>query len=308
MSRADWSPSKKVIQQAIKHLVGKQSAWVKRRIAILNSLSSHGRKTPLRKVARAAGTRTVTLQRLLDRWRAGGTEPLVRFGRPLDLDSIRLQRLKQEIGRGHLKSRAEVMGWIKNEFNIPLSPASVRAYCRRLRFRLPSRIKPPPLKHLARIRRIWTDRQIANLKSVEKKLGLRALTVLEVGTTDKSINKIADEHRIPRSNLQRDVRRFVREGIKGLTKHGPRLNAFKRKKAWDTFLRWCDEKYILTGKPPRALETLKFLKTLRIKISRRTVYTHLRNWKGLRGIEPVKKRRPKKIIPSEGLAVRSLFP
>jgi hypothetical protein len=76
--------------------------------------------------------------------------------------------------------------------------------------------------------------------------------VLEAGTTGKSINKVADAHKIALSALLRDVRAFKKAGVKGMLRRSRRVQVLIARGAWDDFVIWCDKGHKLTGKSPRA--------------------------------------------------------
>jgi hypothetical protein len=138
-------------------------------------------------------------------------------------------------------------------------------------------------------------------------LGQRATALLNIGTEQKTIREVAHECGVAYWRLRRDLKYFMRGGLKQMMEHSPFADILTVKGVQKAFFDWCNSEYELTGQAPSGAAAQEFLESedCRIRMLRRTVYTHLEKWRETCRIPPRKHRPKVKYKKSEGLTFRS---
>ena len=294
MTQTIWPPTTEEFRAAEALLQGIRKPWAESRLAILTAFSKHP-GAACQRIARAVGTRTKVVARLLDGWRTCGECALSRFGRPKDVSAEVLIKLRVELESKSLCSLEEVTDWLADEKKggVKLSCPTVRRYCRKLGFNLPAR-RRPPTKPAGRPRKYrWNAQQIAELKSCAPSLGRRRATaLLKIGTESKTIGEVARECGVDYWRLRLDLKYFVRGRLKQMIRHSPSADVLVVKGKQQVFFDWCNRHYELTNKVPRAAAVQKFLASdeCQIRMPRRTIYNHLLKWRKTRRIAARKYR------------------
>jgi len=293
MALTSWRPDKGQLQEAKTLLQGITGQWVQNRLAILDALGSMPASTD-QQIARKVGTRTKVVTGLADRWRAEGIQSVARFGRPNDLDSTTLSEIRAKIESGELRCLAEVkkeaFAKVRQQFAI----STLRGYCRNLGYNLPSQLRSPS-KNIPRksLRQQWSSEQKSELEKCEPSMRALAAAILEVGTLpNKSVTSIARAQGLPAATLRLNVKRFAKGGLKEVMAHLRRGDVLERNGLQSAFFDWCNRKYEPFHQCPSMADAKKFLKSLKIKMQRRTVWTHLAKWRKSRNI-PARKYRIK---------------
>jgi hypothetical protein len=139
-------------------------------------------------------------------------------------------------------------------------------------------------------------------------LGQRATALLNIGTEQKTIREVAHECGVAYWRLRLDLKCFMRGGLKQIIEHSPCADILIVKGVQKAFFDWCNSEYELTGHAPSGAAAQEFLESedCRIRMLRRTVYTHLEKWRKTRRIPPRKHRPKVKYKKSEGLTVKPI--
>jgi len=294
MTQTIWPPTTEEFRSAEALLRGIRKPWAESRLAILAAFS----KDPgaaCQRIARAVGTRTMVVARLLDGWRTCGECALSRFGRPKVVSAKVLSELGVELESKSLCSLDEVTNWLADEkkVGVKLSGPTVRRYCRKLGFDLPAPRRPPTNPAPRPRKYLWNAQQIAELKSCAPSLGQpRATALLMIGTESKTIGEVARECSVDYWRLRLDLKYFMRGRLKQMIRHSPSADVLVVKGKQQVFFDWCNRHYELANKVPRAAAAQKFLASdeCQILMPRRTVYNHLLKWRKTRRIAARKYR------------------
>jgi transposase len=304
---AEWRPSRKDLATARALVHRHHSLAIRRRLALLNVLAATPR-APLAAIARTASTRTRVVRGLLQRWQSEGLSALTSFGRPNDLDAAGLKDLKTAIQSVPLRSSAEVADWLRQSKKLSFSRPTVRRYCRQLGFDLPARYKPPQPKKSQPLKRVWTVKQMADLKKFKSVLPKRIAAIERLGSAGAgSLNQVACACGVPASTLRLDVRRFLKDGAKAVVNHRRKENLLLRTGTWNAFVDWAQNQHQLTGGCPSAREARHYMiQAHGIRLSLRSTYTHLTRWHREVGIQLRRRVVREHHEPSEGLKVRAV--
>lgn len=278
------------IRKAIRLLKGLSQPWAVVRLKIVTALSKNLEATDQR-IARLVGVRTKVVTRLLEDMSDNGTENLLRFGRPRDLRQMLQRELKTAIKTIPLRSLEDVAKWLADEHRVgaTMSTPTLRAYCRKIGYQLPSRFKlPKPDRTPASLfrRNQWTARQRAELQKCLPILGARALALIEIGTTQLSVRAAAKKFDVKVWRLYRDLNNFRRGRLRQAIAHTRGVDSLTALGQTETFYQWCDGQYAQNRKAPSAVTARKFLKKVcGVSLAPRSVYRHMVEWKKSRNIE-----------------------
>lgn len=213
------------------------------------------------------------------------------FGNPKALSRKLLLELSAELKAGRSASIAQVADWLANpgRAGIRLSNPTVRKYCRELGFELPANasIKSKATKPAPKYS--WTALQLRELKRYGRKLGSRAKAILIVGTSDRTITRVAIECGVDYRRLCLDLKYFVSGRLQQALNHTSHGKILVVRGVKEDFFKWCAGQHDLNGRVPSAAEAQSYLKSnYKISMARSTAYSHLNVWQKHAGIP----RRP----------------
>ena len=307
-----WRPAHAEIEQGKSLLAGNRSKWAKLRLALLAALANSPSRSD-RELAKAVGTRTNVVQGLLERWRTQGLTTIAQYGCPRALKEADLKELVAEVSAGRLHSLEETAAWVeKRKPGFLLSLSCLRGYSKKMGIELPAKVKPKATAKpkLLPIRPYcWSADQTAELQGYNGRYQQRVRAVLRVGTESLSINKIAEQCKVPATTLRLDLKRFSHGDLQQMVACWEKENVLVRRGIWPSFVKWCNEHYDkASGRGASGEDARAYLrKEHQLEMPLRTMYTHLTQWMLELGIQPrTRARVVEKFFPSEGIKVRSL--
>ena len=305
-----WRPTDAEIKHG-KALVSEiQSNWARTRLKLLSALAENPGWS-LQQLAQHIDTRVSIIGGFFERWRTLGTASIAQYGRPRELNGADLEELQTAISTGRVRSLVQAGSWIEERKpGLRLTLSCLRAYCKKLEIKLPTKSKlPPKLKvPIIRVYR-WSAGQISELGGYKGHHQDRVKAILRVGTESLSINDIAEKCEVPATTLRLDLKCFSDGGLQKVVTSWKKENVLLREGIWPPFVTWCNEYYKSTNNClPSGEETRAYLKNQhQLLMPLRSVYTHLRQWMTESGILCRGRTRVvDKLIPSEGITVRSL--
>lgn len=302
----NWHPSAKEIASAEQLLANVEQFQT--RLRIVQALKSNP-DAPLKLVARAANTRTAVVEAFMERWRECGLGSVTEFGRPKDLSHDQQNKLRTQLMAGRLKSLDQVRKHIKQKFGLKFDLRSIRSYCERFGFSLPATSN----RRSVSLHESWSEANIAKLAGANKRLKDRLTAIIRAcNKCDLPLRKIAegDEQQwAPESTLRADLKAIKpNTTLEGFMSRRRRIPWLDRLNLRQVFYNWATERHASNGRSPSARDVVEFLKTEhRVKIAEKTAYSYLDEWKSEAKIGTRKYQRREKFVPSEGLAVRSIF-
>ena len=298
----NWRPSAKEVEAAAQLLAN--TVTFQTRLRIVEALKEK-RGAPLKKIARAARTRTAVVETFLGRWRRDGLKSVTAFGHPRRLTQAQLNSLRKEIASGKRKALDQVQWFIELHCGLTLDIRSVRSYCRELGFELPVTIRSK-LLHAS-----WNNDNIARLAGEDQVLKNRLMAILRACSEPTvALRKIAEKNQelfSPASTLRSDLKLI--KSSTTLERFAMRLRRpmLDRKKMRPTFYHWASERYAVNGRSPSARDADRFLKKHGVKLGAKAVYQHLDEWRREARIESRKRQSREKFVPSDGISVRSIL-
>ncbi|MGP8201917.1 MAG: hypothetical protein ACLQU4_20695 [Limisphaerales bacterium] len=200
-----------------------------------------------------------------------------------------LSELKRELDARSKKSIEGVIEWFATAERLgsSISERTARRCCKRLGYWLPLSDEREKGDHR---RYRWTEAQLAEIRECAPQLcPERTLALHEIGTQMVTIRTVSDKWGVPYHRLRMDADYLSQGKLKRALSHAPEGPILEIRGVKDSFFKWCDDEFKLTGKTPSAAEAKKALESeFGIKMPLRTVYTHVAAWKKER---PIRSRR-----------------
>jgi len=300
-----WRPSIREIAEAGRLLAGKPRFQT--RLNMVRGLKSR-RHAPLHTIARSAHIRTSVVRGFLKRWQIYGLESVVAFGPNMALTKTQLQELKKSIRRNRPASLAGIGRAIKSKFGLVLSRQTIRSYCQQCGIEW----RKTADRTVIKLHKTWTEDNVTEIAGENRALKGRLIAILRACEQPTlSLRKVAARSSpalVAESTLRTDLKTIKpTTTLVRFVERRKRLPLLDRLSLRHIFYAWATRHCAAKAKAPSASEAVAFLKAEHaVNITIKSAYNCLGDWKHDARIGKRKYNRREKLVPSEGLAVRSM--